>query len=169
VPTFSLDDAEYRQRVHTNGRAADQNFGADESLFRRFPKESLVNGWPMPLTVHFDDTGISVNRSRYSLPQDVLEPDCCDGYVRVGQVVLEFLASDIPAQLPAEIPAYRFVLRHVPLECCYAHSVIWVNEEGDIERPCLKPSKTVRNLFRAELLTKMQAAGRVPREFLPRE
>lgn len=167
MPIYSPDSDEYRQRVHQNGRAADQSFAPDELLFRRFPGNSLVNGWPMPLNILFEEaSGISVNRSRYSLPQDVLEPDCCHGSPRAGQVVLEFAVSDLPMQLPMGNPEYVFVLKHEPREFCYAHSEIWCNSDGNIERPCRKPSKTIRDLFRAELLTKMKSAGRAPREFV---
>lgn len=167
MPIYSFDDGEYRRRVHANGRSADQVFGPVEVLFRRFPKEFLVNGWPVPLNIPFDATGISVNRSKYSIPEDVLEPDCCGGNIRSGQVVLEFLVDDLPAELPEDDPKYRFALKHDPCECCYAHSVIWCNIDGDIGSPCLKPSKTVRDLFRAQLLIRMQEAGRVPREITP--
>jgi len=165
VSIYSADLDEYRQRLHANGRATDPAFGLDELLFRRFPKQSLVSGWPMALAIPFDSSGISVNRSRYSLAQDVLEPDCCGGNYRAGQVVLEFGVADFPAELPVENPEYKFRLKHVPGECCYAHSVIWCNPAGDIKQPCSTPSKTIRDLFRAELLTKIQSAGRTPREF----
>jgi hypothetical protein len=165
VPTYSPDDAGYRQRVHANGRGVDQTFGAEELLFRRFPKTGLVNGWPMPMNLAFDASGVSVNRSRYSVPQDVLEPDCCNGNARSGQVVLEFAVGDIPIQFPADTPEYRFTLKHDPRESCYPHSLIWCNADGDAGRPCLRPPKTIRDLFRAELLPRMQSAGRAPREF----
>jgi hypothetical protein len=158
--------AEYRQRVYRNDRVPDQTFPPDELLFRRFPRNSLVNGWPTPLTIPIEDhSGISVNRARYSLPQDVLEPDCCNGNHRPGMVVLEFAVGDLPGKIAANDQEYAFVPKHVPLEVCYAHSEIWCNSEGNIERPCERPSKTIRDLFRAELLSRIVSMGRTPREF----
>jgi hypothetical protein len=43
--------------------------------------------------------GISTNRGRYSLPQDVLEPDCCDGNNRLGMVVLGLAVGGFPQSL----------------------------------------------------------------------
>ena len=122
VPIYSADSPEYGQRVYRNERDPDQNFAGDEFLFRRFPKSSLVNGWPTPLTIFpiEQESGISVNRSRYSLPQDVLEPDCCNGNHRTGMIVLEFAVSDLPDRIAADGREYAFVPKHVPHKCCYA-------------------------------------------------
>lgn len=166
VPIYSPDSPAYGQRVYRNGRHPDQNFPADEFLFRRFPKSSLLNGWPTPLTIPIEaESGISVNRARYSLPQDVLEPDCCNGNHRTGMAVLEFVVSDLPERISANGREYAFVLKHVPHECCFAHSEIWCNSSGDIAQPCERPSKTIRDLFRAQLLSKMLAMGRMPLDF----
>jgi hypothetical protein len=167
VPIYSSDLSEYNQRVYRNERDTDQEFGTEEFLYRRFPKSSLVNnGWPTPLTFTLEEkSGVSVNRSRYSLPQDVLEPDCCNGNHRPGMVVLEFQVRDLPERIATDGREYLFVPKHVPYECCYAHSEIWCNTSGDINQANEKPSKTIRNLFRARLLVKIQEVGRLPREF----
>lgn len=170
MPIYSQDSPAYGQRVYRNDRDPDQSFAADEFLFRRFPKRSLVNGWPTALSISIEisieaESGISVNRSRYSLPQDVLEPDCCSGNHRTGMVVLEFAVNDLPERVAADGRDYAFVPKRVPHECCYAHSEIWCNSSGDIERACEKPPETIRDLFRAQLLLKMRTMGRMPREF----
>jgi hypothetical protein len=169
VPIYSPDDEQYRIRVHQNGRAVDQNFGPAETLFRRYPRRWLVNGKPVPLTMQFEEqSGISVNRSNYSEAQDVLEPDCCDGRVRIECVVLEFPTNDVPTELRTEDGTnrtFRFPLKHVPRETCYAHSEIWCNQEGNIELPYESPPKRVRDIFRAKLAARV--AERDPREFQP--
>lgn len=156
VPVFSPDSQIYRDRVHCNGRAPDQLFNPSEHLFRRYPKERLTGGRPVPLSMKFeDDSGISVNRGKYSAPHDVLEPDCCDGHPRVGCVVLDILVSDVPAEIATADGTgrvFRFKLKHRPKETtCYAHSEVWCNEHGDIEQPYQPPPKAVKNLFRGEL------------------
>ena len=148
MPIYSSDEHAYRARVHRNGRAVDPNFGADERLFRRYPKKALVNGKPVPLTILPLDSGVSVNRGNYSEPQDVLEPDCCDGHARSGYVVLDIHVSDIPEMIVTEDGAervFRFGLSHEPRDTCYPHSEIRCNQDGDIRRPHEEPPKHVRN------------------------
>jgi hypothetical protein len=166
VPTYSLDDDDYRQRVHQNGRVADQNFGPTESLFRRYPKQYLVDGKPVPLTMQFaEHTGLSVNRGKYSEPRDVVEPDCCDGQARPDCVVLELRTAEVPQEIRTSDGTnrrYHFPMKHVPRERCYAHSEIWCNQQGDIELPYEAPPKHVKEKFRAEIAARF--ADRVPME-----
>jgi hypothetical protein len=166
VPIYSLDSDEYRARVHCNDRGEDQVFPLDELLFRRYPRAALVNGMPTPLIIPIEEnSGVSVNRGRYSLPQDVLEPDCCQNNTRPSMVVLEFAVEDVPTRIAAHNREYIFAMKHVPEDRCYAHSEIWCNSSGDLQQPCEKPSKTIRDLFRAQLLSRMASMGRKPREF----
>ena len=156
MPVYSPDGQSYQNRVHQNGRPADQTFGADEYLYRRYPKEYLRDGKPVPLAFQafsFERAaGHSVNRSKYSLPEDVLEPDCCDGNFRPEYVVLQILVSELPAEIPASNgTSYRIRPVHRPKETCYSHSEIWCNEQGDIDQPYQRPPKDVRNLFYGEL------------------
>ena len=96
--------------------------------------------------------GHSVNRSKYSLPEDVLEPDCCDGNFRPEYVVLQILVSELPTEITASNgTSYRIRPVHRPKETCYSHSEIWCNEQGDIDQPYQRPPKDVRNLFYGEL------------------
>ena len=155
VPVYSPDGPLYRDRLHRNGRAADQAFDPEEHLFRRYPKNFLIDGRPVPLSMQFeDDEGISVNRGKYSEPQDVLEPDCCDGHQRAECVVLDIRVSEVPAEIATTDGTnrlFRFRMNHRPKEQCYAHSEIWCNEQGDIDQPHQQPPKHVKNLFRGEL------------------
>ncbi len=156
VPVYSSDGQPYQDRVHQNGRPADQTFGAGEHLYRRYPKEYLRDGKPVPLAFQafsFERAaGRSVNRGKYSLPEDVLEPDCCDGNFRSEYVVLQILVSELPAEIPASNgTTYRIRPAHRPKETCYSHSEIWCNEQGDIDQPYRRPPKDVRNLFYGEL------------------
>ena len=168
MPTYSPDDDVYRQRVHANGRAPDPNFVAAEHLFRRYRKEHLINGKPVPLSIFPLDEPVSTNRSKFSEPQDVLEPDCCDGSERSGCVVLDINVSDIPEMLSTEDGTgrvFRFVVVHRPRNLCYPHTVIHCNENGDPEESHQEPPKHLRNKFRAELARKL--AERDVLEFQP--
>lgn len=169
MPIYSLDAAEYQRRVHQNGRGEDQVFSQTELLFRRYPRKLLLNGRPVPLTMQFDDkSGVSVNRGLYSEPHDVLEPDCCNGNQRPDSVVLEFAVSDVPVSIAGQDRReFRFSPKHVPKEQCYSHTEIWCNAEGDIERAYQSPSKQVRDIFRAELLRRIEEMGRKVHEFEP--
>jgi hypothetical protein len=115
-----------------------------------------------------DDSGISVTRQNYSEPQDVLEPDCCDGNQRPGSVVLEFAVGDIPQRITGQDGReFVFAPKHVPRETCYCHSEIWCNRQGNIEEPYDPPPKQVRDLFRAKLVQNIEAMKRRVLEFPP--
>lgn len=154
MPTYSPDEQAYRERVHRNGRDVDPNFDPGERLFRRHPKAALFNGKPVPLTMLSMDSEVSTNRSKYSEPQDVLEPDCCDGNARSGYVVLDIHVSDVPEMIPAQDGTrrvFRFRVVHKPKDTCFAHTEIRCNQHGDIGKPHEEPPKHVRDIFRAEI------------------
>lgn len=159
MPTYSPDGPLYHGRVRCNGRGTDPEFDTCEHLYRRYPRSYLKDGKPIPLTMSFEDhSGISVNRGKYSEPQDVLEPDCCEGQGRPNCVVLDFLVSDVPGEIPVNDNSgrrFQFCLAHKPTDSCYAHSEIWCNEDGDPGKPYQAPPKSVRNLFRGELARKL--------------
>lgn len=172
MPIYSLDNAAYTQRVHANGRPPDQQFDPADRLFRRYPKKYLINGMPVPIAMQalqFDqNSGMSVNWSRYSEPQDVLEPDCCEGNHRHDCVVLAFAVSEVPPEVATvdEIDgAFRFLPKHSPRIACHAHSEIWCNRSGDIGQPFERPPKHVRDEFRSRLAVPIQA--RTPLSFEP--
>jgi hypothetical protein len=154
VPTFSPDGAEYFARVHRNGRREDQAFLPSELLYHRFRSDQEVAGNATPLTIlpFVGTTGPSVNRSKYSEPHDVLEPDCCDGHDRSTHKVLEFRVADVPDELAVADGSgrvFRFRVKHVPEAECFAHSEIWCNRDGNIFNPVEVPPKTVRLKLRA--------------------
>jgi hypothetical protein len=153
VPFYSPENEEYYARVHRNGRDPDQHFGLEERPFRRYPEASLVAGKPVPLVMQFD-AGVSVNRERFSEPQDVLEPDCCDGRPRPGHVVLALRVSNVPNAISTEDRSgrvFQFRPKHTPCETCYPHSEIWCNQSGDIHQNYERPPKQVRDKLRAAL------------------
>ncbi len=169
MPTYSPDGEEYRTRVHRGAKPEDQDFHPSEKLFRRYKEKDLVLGRPTPLSgLQFrDDSGHSVNRGKYSEPQDVLEPDCCNGMRRDDCVVLTILVSDVPDSLVCEVTgrSYSFRPKHTPEDHCYAHSEIWCNRSGSIVAPYESPTKNVKDAFRIHLLKRFLDDGREPLSF----
>jgi hypothetical protein len=160
VSIYSANQEIYLARVHQNGRLADQAFDRNECLFRRYPAKCLVNGRAVsPLAIAFEaNSGISVNRGKYSEPCDVLEPDCCNGSSRVDCVVLNIHCSDVPEQIPTTDGSgriFRFRPFQKPLPRCFPHSEIWCNEQGDIGQEYQEPPKHIKNLFRGELAQRL--------------
>lgn len=153
MPLYSPETEAYYERAHRNGRDPDQHFDLAERLFRRYPKDSLVDGRPVPLVMQFD-SGVSLNREKFSEPQDVLEPDCCDGRQRHGHVVLVLRLSNVPNAISTQDHSgrvFQFRLKHTPRETCYPHSEVWCNQSGDIHQDYEKPPKQVRDKLRAAL------------------
>jgi hypothetical protein len=151
VPIYSPDDEEYRNRVHTNGRLPQQIFPPDELLYRRFLPGSIVNGVLAAVGFKFEDhSGHSFNRSSFSIPTDVLEPDCCDGEHLVECKVLDVPVSAIPTEIGlSDDVIYKFRMKHVPSPCCYAHSELWCNKTGDVDQSYECPPKSIRTRLRA--------------------
>ncbi len=91
--------------------------------------------------------GWSLNRSKYSIPRQVLIPDRegCVGAIR---------ASDVPARIVPDPPAtpYDFKVVHTPQEedVNYAHSEFVALKDGNpVPRP--DPSKDVKKRFRSQV------------------
>ena len=165
MPSYSEDAEAYRNRVHANGRTEDPEFSPDELLYRRVRESDLVDGVPSAASLPFGETaesGHSVNRQKYSAPQDVLEPDCCDGVERPDCVVVQFEVREVPEVLRTDDGTgrvYRFTMKHVPRRHCYAHSEIWCNQRGDIAADYERPPREIRNQFRGELARAIQKRG----------
>jgi hypothetical protein len=136
--------------MHRRGRAEDPVFGPDELLYRRYLQAHWIGGCFSPLGFKFsDNSGQSVNRQKYSEPEDVqfLEDSTFDN----DWGVLEFAVRDIPAKLPEDgTPAFAFFPRHVPEELNFAHSAVWCDREERTDG-YVAPSPTVKKLLRARL------------------
>lgn len=133
-------------RMHRNGRPDDQTFNKAEKLFRRYTRAHYING-------QFSNTGLSfdsppsVNREKYSEPQDVIFSEA-EEFANWG--VLSFRVSDLPNEFPVEKPQYRFFPKHVPMEDNFSHSEVWC-DLLPAKGTYVKPSKQLRKLFRAVL------------------
>jgi len=135
-------------RMFRRGRPEDQEFGREEFLYRRYLSDHWIDG-------HFSDLGFkfprqSLNRQKYSEPEDVLLSD--EGTNYEGYGVLEFLVCDIPPALQAPgTRVFVFFPKHVPRELNYAHSELWCDTEhrtGDYIEP---RSSIIKKLLRTKL------------------
>lgn len=91
----------------------------------------------------------SVNRSKYSLPMDVLVNKGDDD---TEQCVISWLVGDVPTQLPAKEPsglAYDCRVVHDPLEDNYSHTEIRTYPTGTSE--VKEPSKTQKRFLREKI------------------
>lgn len=144
------------ERMFRNGRAEDQNFGKDELLYRRFLSEHLVNGKVLDACFRFPRP--SVNRSKYSEPEDALFSE--DGSLdRFG--VLEFRVDIVSVRLTDDSgTAFVFFPCHVPLDRNFSHSEIWCEHEqtrGQQVTPSLTAKKKIRAMICQHVKVKVEA------------
>ena len=131
MPTSKVDIPE---RLLRQGRAIDPSFAPDENLYRRYssltePTEDLPAS---PMGIKFP--AFSVNRGKYSEPEDVLIPRWPDFGIAAFQV------RDVPPSVPSNGIVYKFKVEHVPCECNYAHSEVITYTDR-------KRRKTVKNII----------------------
>jgi hypothetical protein len=134
------------------GRDPDQDFSEPgESLYYRCRPEHVEDGHILPEgqgQPPFSFTGkappgVSVNRGRYSQPEDVLVPgvgqpsDRYDGYV---------VACLYVRDVPTAADDFRFRLAHVPEEDNYSHSEIRAFRNNGVES--VRPPPSVRKWLR---------------------
>lgn len=129
-----------------NRRPVIPNFAADEPLFLRYGVDDFVNGQLVAAALHFPRQ--SVNRGRFSEPEDVLYHD--EGkYDGLGAV--EFGVADIPATITGDQGStYRFFMHHEPLDDNYGHSEIW-SARPESEEEYREPGKSTKLQFRMQL------------------
>ena len=135
--------------MYRRGRPVDQEFEPSEQLYRRYKREHWVDNHFSNTGLRFpDESGPSVNRGKYSEPEDVLFSPSGE-FNRWG--VLKFRVADIPG--PIEDGAgclYLFSARHVPEDDNYAHSELWAATAGEGAKPA-RPSSRVKKEFRVRL------------------
>ena len=140
--------------VYTNGKDIEAFAANGELLYRRYKKEHYQEKRLLPAAFQFPKQ--SVNRQKFSNPEDVLHVDCCNGKRFEGWGVLEISSADMPT--PLESPdgkLFHFIPEHEPLVCCYAHSVIRV-KSGESNTFVDAPSTKVKETFRVQLALKMK-------------
>lgn len=126
--------------MYRRGRPIDPVFTSNEALYCRIRQTDYVPG--SSLNVRSPD--FSVNRSKYSEPEDVLIPKWLDWGI------VAFRVDAIPSSLTsAGGIEYRFEVLHAPDEDNYAHSEVHTLK-GEQRDPADVP-KTVKKVFRQVL------------------
>lgn len=141
-------------RLYRRGRPPVPNFAGDESLYRRFRRADSQNGVILPSALKFpskgENTGQSVNRSRFSQPADALwtEKERMNG---LG--VFEFPVAELPNILvcPTTARSFTFFPKHVPLNRNYAHSEIWCDALPRLNAEYVHPTSLVKKELRARI------------------
>jgi hypothetical protein len=129
-----------------NGRPEDQGFGDGELLYRRYRREDLVDGKIVDASFRFPR--LSVNRSKYSEPEDALFSE--DGSFD-GLGVLEVRVDVISIRLLDDSgAAFVFYPWHVPLDRNYSHSEVWCDRE-QARGEQVVPSSTAKKKIRAKI------------------
>jgi hypothetical protein len=139
-------------RMYRRGRPVVNHFLTDELLYRRYRREHILNGTILPSALQFpkngENTGQSVNRSRFSRPEDArwTEREKLDGWG-----VFQFPISCLPHQVTCRDTERRFSFfaKHVPLKRNYAHSEIWCQDVPPQNAGYVLPTKLVKKELRA--------------------
>lgn len=146
-------DQERKNRLLRGGREECQFFKPDENMFQRFNELLRVGDNLYPNAIRFPV--FSVNRERFSEPEDVLYhdyPKC------LAQGVSAFKAKDIPTQLSVydnnskTNNIYDFCVWHDPREENYSHSEVRGYKNDNEAR---RVAKTVKKRFKIKLSEKI--------------
>ena len=113
--------------MYRQGRAVDPVFEPTEVLYHRIAVGGAAGTRPDGFDIRLPEA--SVNRGKYSLPEDVLYPN----YFHLG--VAEFPVSAIPAPLDfkdqqGSTKRYELTIQHDPQEDNYAHSELRAFRDG---------------------------------------
>jgi hypothetical protein len=126
--------------MYRNGRSIDPCFDGDELLYNRCLLEHINGEQLLPTGIRFPDW--SVNRAKYSEPEDVLVPDFQDWGIA------QFEVRNIPKSLisPGSVK-FDFKVEHDPLNDNYSHSEVRTYKNGQHSKD-LDVNKTVKKEFR---------------------
>jgi hypothetical protein len=127
-------------RMYRQDRLVDPEFAPSEDLYYRCQAQHVAESRLLPTALRFPD--FSVNRAKYSLPEDVLIPD----YQTWG--IAAFQVKDIPPDQKSDASTtYTWGVIHDPNVDNYAHSEIRTYKNGYYAKN-LDVSKTVKKAFR---------------------
>jgi len=142
--------ADRPDRMYRNDRPVDPHFASEEFLYRRCRQADVHGERLLPYAIRFYPDW-SVNRSKYSEPEDVLYPSYLDWGVASFQV------QDIPPHMVSGGGIlFEFKAEHVPEDDNYAHSEVRTFKNGVHERKAELP-----NLIKKEFRQLLSERARV--------
>jgi len=135
------------ERMYRNNRHIDPSFDENENLYNRFKQNYFKDGKFLPEGIRFPDW--SVNREKYSEPEDVLIPNYSDWGI------IEFKVGAIPQSLESLGDVkFDFKVEHDPYDDNYSHSEVRTYKNGVHEKRIDLP-KLVKKEFRQRLSEKI--------------
>lgn len=125
--------------MYRSGRGVDDIFDPFEHLYHRCSKQYLDGNRVLPAGIRY--ANMSVNRQKYSEPEDVIF-----GYPGFG--IIRFIVKMIPAYLKSDGGmTWEFRPAHVPEEDNYAHSEIHAYKDGNrVTKP--QPPELIKKKYR---------------------
>lgn len=137
---MSSSETNRPERMLRRDRPVDDNFDLEEELYYRCQARHVDGQRLLPEAIRFPN--FSVNRSKYSEPEDVLIPSYQDWGIAT------FRVRDLPEpESTDEKTEYEWRVVHDPLEDNYAHSEIRTFKNG-VYSETLKVSTTIKKKFR---------------------
>ncbi len=148
---------DYPERLWRENRSIDSNFDPNEKLYRRFPSHWFNREQNRVLPPAFSLPNCSVNREKYSQPQDVLlHRASCPTHNCLNWGVASFQVNDIPPHISSSEGNYNLGVVHDPCEYNYSHSEIRAYHHGqDNETTNIK--NIIKKKFRTALSQKARA------------
>ncbi len=123
-------------------------------MFRRAPPGTDLAIHPSAISpIH----AASFNRGKYSVPEDVLHADCCNGEARADWRVFAVEVGDLKHNFsdPTTGQTIRVDVRHVPEETCYAHTELALIDTADGSQVAA-PHKVIKTQFRVRVSQRAQ-------------
>jgi len=146
--------ADLPERLLRNGRPVDPVFDLAEQLYHRCTAGSTLEDPQQPGLFRLKPSSLrcpdfSVNRQKYSQPEDVLLPS----YQEMG--VAAFAVGDVPSSIisPGGV-VLEFRVEHVPLEENYAHAEVRSYKDSARILESSKVPDRVKSEFRQRLSEK---------------
>jgi hypothetical protein len=136
----SSSEVNIPERLLRRGRVVDEHFDSSERLYHRCQLQHINSGRLLPQAIRFPN--FSVNRSKYSQPEDVLLPCYRDWKIAAFEVI------DIPEpQSTDKNTEYSWRVKHDPLDTNYAHSEVRTFKNSVYDEN-LKVPTTIKKQFR---------------------
>lgn len=134
------------ERMWRSDRPVDPDFDESEQLYNRCLAEHVENERLLPTAIKFPDW--SVNRAKYSEPDDVLIPSY------QNWAIAAFAVGDVPKSLTSSGNVkYDFKVEHDPLDDNYSHSEVRTYKDNRHDKK-IDVNKLIKKQFRQILSEK---------------